>query len=76
MNDLASAQEQLDKAIARLETALAAQSGENADPAVAEALEQARADYKHLRTVADDVSSRIDDVIARLRTTLENELDG
>jgi hypothetical protein len=75
MNDLTAAREQLEKAIARLEAALSAGPGGAVDPAVGKAMEAARSDSENLRAVANDVSSRIDDIIARLHTTLEGDLD-
>ncbi len=75
MNDLTAAREQLEKAIERLEAALTAAPDGAVDPAVGKAMEAARSDYENLRAVANDVSSRIDDIIARLHTTLEGDLD-
>ncbi len=75
MNDLTAAREQLEKAIVRLEAALTAQPDGAVEPAVGKAIEAARSDYEKLRAVANDVSSRIDDIIARLRATLEVDLD-
>jgi uncharacterized protein involved in exopolysaccharide biosynthesis len=70
MNDLTAAREQLEKAIARLETALSEQPEGTGNTAADKALQDARADYQNLRVVAESVSGRIDDVIARLRATL------
>ena len=70
MSDLTAARDQLEKAIARLETALSEQPGDTGNAAVDKALQDARADYQNLREVAESVSGRIDDVIARLRVTL------
>ncbi len=75
MNDLTAAREQLEKAIMRLEAALTVEPGSAADPSVGKLIEAARSEYDNLRAVADDVSSRIDDIITRLRTTLEADLD-
>lgn len=75
MNDLTVAREQLEKAIVRLETALTAAPGGAVDPSVNKAMEAARSDYENLRAVADNVSSRIDDIIARLNATLEGPPD-
>ncbi len=74
MDDLTVAREQLEKAIARLEVALSQQSGSTGNPVVDKALEDARANYQNLRVVAENVSGRIDSVIARLQATLN--LDG
>jgi hypothetical protein len=76
MNDLTAAREQLEKAIVRLEAALTAQPGGATDPEVGEAMAAARSDYENLRQVADDVSGRIDDIIARLHATLETDGKG
>jgi hypothetical protein len=73
MEDLAAARQQLEKAVARLEAALAARAGEADTGAVGEALEQARGEYENLRQVAEMVSGRIDRIIARLRATLEED---
>ena len=70
MSDLAAAQEQLEKAIARLETALSEKPGGTGNAAVDKALRDARADYQNLRVVAESVSGRIDEIITRLRATL------
>jgi len=68
MSELATAREQLEQAIARLETALATR----ADSAELErALAEARAETRNLRRVADTVSGRLDAAIGRLKTTLE-----
>lgn len=71
MTDLAASREQLEKAVARLEAALAARPAGSADPAVDKALEEARTEYRNLRKVADTVSRRIDGVLDRLRATLD-----
>ncbi len=73
MDDLASAREQLEKAVARLEAALAAKTGEVNTGQLDEALEQARGEYENLRQVAETVSGRIDSIIARLRATLDQD---
>ncbi len=73
MDDLASAREQLEKAVARLEAALAAKTGEANTGQLDEALEQARGEYENLRQVAETVSGRIDSIIARLRATLDQD---
>ncbi|HSR55047.1 MAG TPA: hypothetical protein VLN73_02315 [Alphaproteobacteria bacterium] len=73
MNDLATAREQLEKAIERLEAALATKAGQGDVAGLDEALEQARGEYRNLREVADQVSERIDTVISRLRATLEED---
>ena len=70
MSDLTAAREQLEKAIARLETALSKQPRGTGNPALDKALQDAHANYQNLREVAESVSGRIDDVIARLRATL------
>jgi cell division septum initiation protein DivIVA len=68
MSELATAREQLEQAIARLETALATR-GDSAD--LERALAEARAETQNLRRVADTVSGRLDAAIGRLKTTLE-----
>lgn len=68
MTDLAAAREQLEKAITRLEAALADRP--SGDASVDEALSKARAEYRNLRKAADTVSQRIDGVLERLRATL------
>lgn len=73
MDDLASAREQLEKAVARLEAVLAVQPDADDSAALGHALEQARSEYRNLREVADTVSGRIDTIIARLRATLEED---
>lgn len=75
MSDLTAAREKLEKAIARLETALSEQPKGVGNAAVDKALEQARADYQNLRVVAESVSGRIDKVIARLRATLGEDAE-
>ncbi|MEE8213532.1 MAG: hypothetical protein V3R79_03005 [Alphaproteobacteria bacterium] len=69
MSDLTAAREQLEKAITRLESALSEQPGGTGNAAVDKALQDARAEHQNLRAVAESVSGRIDDVIARLRAT-------
>ena len=76
MSDLTAVREQLEKAIARLETALSDQPGGTENSALEKALREARADYQNLREVAESVSGRIDDVIARLRATLGESAGG
>ncbi len=73
MDDLAAAQKQLEHAIARLEAALA-EHASGGDAAIEKALADARADYENLRQVADNVSGRIDTIIARLQATLGEDL--
>ncbi|MBT3792733.1 MAG: hypothetical protein HN658_05080 [Rhodospirillales bacterium] len=77
MSDLIAAQEQMEKAIARLEAAVGSQSENNetnsTDSAVDNALLGARADYENLRKVTDSVSERLDAVIDWLRSTLEEK---
>ena len=73
MDDLASAREQLEKAVARLESVLAMESNADDGAALGEALEQARSEYRNLREVTDVVSVRIDTIITRLRATLEED---
>jgi hypothetical protein len=73
MSDLTAAREQLEKAIARLETALSEQPEGTGNAAVDKALQDARADYQNLRVVAESVSGRIDDIIVRLRATLDGD---
>ncbi|MGY9005337.1 MAG: hypothetical protein ACKVJQ_04445 [Alphaproteobacteria bacterium] len=80
MSDLIAAQEQMEKAIARLEAAVGSQSENNktnstdfTDSVVDNALLGARADYENLRKVTDSVSERLDAVIDRLRSTLEEK---
>ncbi|MDH3242305.1 MAG: hypothetical protein OEO83_16750 [Alphaproteobacteria bacterium] len=73
MEDLASAREQLEKAVARLETVLAVQPKADDGAALGQALEQARREYRNLREVTDVVSGRIDTIISRLRATLEQD---
>jgi hypothetical protein len=75
MNDLTAARDQLEKAIVRLEAALTAEPGGAADASVEKAMKAARSEYDNLRAAADDVSNRIDDIIARLHATLEADLD-
>ena len=72
MNELATARDQLEHAIARLEAALAARTDKDAgDPAVEQALSDAREDYARLLKVTDAVSHRLDAAIHRLRTALD-----
>ena len=73
MEDLASAREQLEKAVARLETVLAVQPKADDGAALGQALEQARREYRNLREVTDVVSGRIDTIFSRLRATLEQD---
>jgi hypothetical protein len=77
MSDLIAAQEQMEKAIARLEAAVGSQSENNetnsTNSVVDNALLGARADYENLRKVTDSVSERLDAVIDRLRSTLEEK---
>lgn len=73
MSDLTEARDKLEKAIARLETALSEQPKGAGNAAVDKALEEARADYQNLREVAESVSARIEKVIARLRATLDED---
>jgi len=73
MSDLTAAREQLEKAIEHLETALSIQPDGIGNAAVDKALQDARADYENLRVMADSVSGRIDEVIARLRATLSED---
>ena len=77
MSDLIAAQEQMEKAIARLEAAVGSQSENNetnsTDSAVDNALLGARADYENLRKVTDSVSERLDAAIDWLRSTLEEK---
>ena len=77
MSDLIAAQEQMEKAIARLEAAVGSQSENNetnsTDSAVDNALLGARADYENLRKVTDSVSERLDAVLDWLRSTLEEK---
>ena len=77
MSDLIAAQEQMEKAIARLEAAVGSQSENNetnsTDSAVDNALLGARADYEKLRKVTESVSERLDAVIDWLRSTLEEK---
>ncbi len=76
MSDLTAAREQLENAIARLESALSEQPGGTGNAAVDKALQDARAEHQNLRAVAESVSGRIDDVIARLRATLGESAGG
>lgn len=73
MDDLAAAREQLEKAVARLETVLATQPKSEDGAALGQALEQARTEYRNLREATDVVSGRIDTIISRLRATLEED---
>ena len=77
MSDLIAAQEQMEKAIARLEAAVGSQSENNetnsTNSVVDNALLGARADYENLRKVTDSVSERLDAVIDWLRSTLEEK---
>lgn len=68
MSELATAREQLEQAISRLEQALATRGD---DAALERALADARAETKNLRQVADTVSGRLDAAIGRLKSTLE-----
>ena len=68
MSELATAREQLEQAISRLEKALATRGD---DAALERALADARAETKNLRQVADTVSGRLDAAIGRLKSTLE-----
>jgi chromosome segregation ATPase len=67
MSELSSAREELEKAIDRLETALA-QRGNGAD--LQRALEQAQEETRRLRGAADAMRGRLDAAIGRLRATL------
>jgi hypothetical protein len=68
MNDLATAREQLEQAITRLETALSTR-GNAAD--MEKALVEARAETERLRAAANTVTGRLDAAIGRLQTALE-----
>ncbi len=68
MSELATAREQLEQAISRLEKALSTRGD---DAALERALADARAETKNLRQVADTVSGRLDAAIGRLKSTLE-----
>jgi cell division septum initiation protein DivIVA len=68
MSELATAREQLEQAISRLEQALATRGD---DAALERALADARAETKNLREIADTVSGRLDAAIGRLKATLE-----
>ena len=68
MSELATAREQLEQAISRLEKALSTRGD---DAALERALADARAETKNLRQVADTVSVRLDAAIGRLKSTLE-----
>jgi chromosome segregation ATPase len=69
MNDLSSARDELEKAIGRLEQALA-RRGDSAE--LQRALEQAQEETRRLRAAANTVSGRLDAAIGRLRTTLDS----
>jgi cell division septum initiation protein DivIVA len=68
MSELATAREQLEQAISRLEQALATRGD---DAALERALADARAETKNLRQVAETVSGRLDAAIGRLKSALE-----
>lgn len=63
--------DRLEKAVSRLDAALAARDGAGPDPETERALEEARDENVRLRETADDLSRRLDGAIARLRTVLE-----
>jgi hypothetical protein len=68
MSDLATAREELELAITRLEAALSTRG----DAAVMEkALAEARAETERLRAAANTVSGRLDAAIGRLQMALE-----
>lgn len=69
MSDLATAREQLEQAIGRLETALA-RRGSPAE--LAAALAEAQAESKRLREAANTVSGRLDAAIGRLQAALDS----
>lgn len=69
MNDLSGARDELEKAIERLEQALA-RRGDSAE--LQRALEQAQEETRRLRAAADTVSGRLDAAIGRLRSTLDS----
>lgn len=76
MSDLIAAQEQMEKAITRLEAAVKSRGGNgSADPDIHDALTSARADYENLRSVTDTVSNRLDAAINRLRATLDEGME-
>jgi cell division septum initiation protein DivIVA len=68
MSELATAREQLEQAISRLEQALATRGD---DAALERALADARAETKNLRQVAETVSGRLDAAIGRLKSALK-----
>jgi F0F1-type ATP synthase assembly protein I len=68
MNDLTAAREQLEKAITRLEAALAERGGDAAT--IERALKEARAESVRLKATAENVSGRLEAVIGRLRSAL------
>ncbi len=73
MNDLEAAKMRLEKAVARLETAVKARAksdgGENRR--LAKALENSQAECAELHEVNQTVSDRLDAAIGRLKAVLE-----
>lgn len=72
MEDLVKAREQLEKAIDRLEAALAAREGKSGADLEA-ALAGAQAEALRLREAADNVGTRLDAAIGRLQSVLDGE---
>jgi hypothetical protein len=73
MNDLETAKMRLEKAVARLETAVKtrAKSDGGENKRLAKALENAQAECAELHEVNQTVSDRLDAAIGRLNTVLE-----
>jgi hypothetical protein len=72
MTDLKAAQDRLEKALVRLETAVARPRGNGAaDDALKGELDAARRHCAALEGRTGEVSQRLDDAIARIRTVLE-----
>ncbi len=71
MTRLQTATERLENAILRLEAAVKSDPAGGNERELLEALEVARKDNAKLRTVAQNVSARLDAVIGRLKNVLE-----
>ena len=72
MSRLTEAKDRLERAIGRLDGALARIEKRTADrDALAHSLEEARAEGKAIREASATVASRLDSVIGRLKSALE-----